>query len=106
MKKGTCKPNGSPWGKALGTHGRFKGREYWKPHTKKVLVERRDSYKGYRRRHADGVDKKVRTLRKLISNNESDGIEDLFMNTAKYIMSLEMRVGLIKIMIDALSDCK
>ncbi|KAL6954372.1 hypothetical protein U1Q18_019922 [Sarracenia purpurea var. burkii] len=49
------------------------------------------------------VDKKVRTLRKLVPNTESVGLVGLFTETADYIKSLQMRLKAMQLMVNVLS---
>ncbi|XP_052210559.1 uncharacterized protein LOC127813570 [Diospyros lotus] len=51
------------------------------------------------RRSESIVDKRVRTLRKLIPKSESVGLDGLFRHTADYILSLQMRVKVMQIMV-------
>ncbi|XP_042514308.1 transcription factor UPBEAT1-like [Macadamia integrifolia] len=50
------------------------------------------------------MEKKVRTLKKLIPNGKSSmGLDGLFRETAEYIESLQMRVKVMQVMVKALS---
>ncbi|KAK9280888.1 hypothetical protein L1049_003779 [Liquidambar formosana] len=55
------------------------------------------------RRPANGVERRVRTLKKLIPNTESTGLDGLFRETADYILALQMRVRVMQSMVKALS---
>ncbi|GER44362.1 transcription factor [Striga asiatica] len=50
------------------------------------------------------IDRKVRILKRLVTNCESsiNGVEGLFEETANYVMALEMRVKVMKIMVNVL----
>ncbi|WCJ22346.1 Transcription factor UPBEAT1 [Euphorbia peplus] len=73
-------------------------------HVTKNRRPRRMLMKNRRRRvHVNGVSKRVRTLKKLVPNSESMGIESLFEETADYILSLQMRVRVMQIMVKVLS---
>ncbi|GER42810.1 basic helix-loop-helix (bHLH) DNA-bindingsuperfamily protein [Striga asiatica] len=51
------------------------------------------------------VERKVRILKKLVPNCESSdiGVEELFRETADYIMALEMRVKVMQIMVNVIT---
>lgn len=57
------------------------------------------------RRSSKEVEKKVKMMEKLIPNCESSsmGLERLFRETADYIWALEMRVKVMKIIVNVLS---
>lgn len=56
------------------------------------------------RRPENGVERKVRTLKKLVPNtNESMGLDGLFGETADYILSLQMRVKVMQVLVDVLT---
>ncbi|XP_057782242.1 transcription factor UPBEAT1 [Salvia miltiorrhiza] len=52
----------------------------------------------------NAVERKVRTLKKLIPNCESMGVERLFRETAEYIVALQRRVKVMQTVVDALSS--
>ncbi|KAG2697693.1 hypothetical protein I3760_07G118200 [Carya illinoinensis] len=56
------------------------------------------------RKHANGIGRKVRTLKRLVPNSESMGLDGLFRGTAEYILSLQMRVRVMQNMFDALTN--
>ncbi|KAF5455412.1 hypothetical protein F2P56_024989 [Juglans regia] len=56
------------------------------------------------RKHANGIGRKVRTLKRLVPNSESMGLDGLFRETADYILSLQMRVRVMQTMVDALTN--
>ncbi|XP_047974819.1 transcription factor UPBEAT1 [Salvia hispanica] len=56
-----------------------------------------------RRRQRSDVRRKVRTLKKLIPNCESMGVEGLFKETAEYIAALQRRVKVMQTVVDALA---
>lgn len=49
------------------------------------------------------IERRVRTLKTLIPNSESMGLEGLFRETADYILALEMRVKMMKMVVDMFS---
>ncbi|KAL0459788.1 UNVERIFIED_CONTAM: Transcription factor UPBEAT1 [Sesamum latifolium] len=51
-----------------------------------------------------GVERKLRILKKLIPNSETMGTESVLRETADYILALQMRVQVMKIMVDVLSS--
>ncbi|KAK2968327.1 hypothetical protein RJ640_021716 [Escallonia rubra] len=51
------------------------------------------------RRPGSGIERKVRTLKKLVPNSGSTGLDGLFRETADYILSLEVRVKLMQVMV-------
>ncbi|XP_058741032.1 transcription factor UPBEAT1 [Vicia villosa] len=56
------------------------------------------------RRGSYGIQRRVRTLKRLIPNSdESIGLEGLFRETANYILSLENRVRVMKVMVEVLN---
>ncbi|KAJ4956018.1 hypothetical protein NE237_012801 [Protea cynaroides] len=58
------------------------------------------------RRPMNEMEKKVRSLKKLIPNGSSSmGLDGLFMETAGYIESLEMQVKVMQVLVKALSGC-
>ncbi|GAB2254472.1 hypothetical protein Droror1_Dr00022281 [Drosera rotundifolia] len=89
VSKLACKPSSSSRrSKPLRTHGKPKG----------IRV-----CEVSRRRRADRVEKKVKTLMTLIPNKSSStSLEELYTTTACYITSLEMRVRIMMSLIDAL----
>ncbi|XP_021293353.1 transcription factor UPBEAT1 [Herrania umbratica] len=67
-----------------------------------ILMTRRARLEGSRR-PMNHVEKKLKTLKKLIPNNESIGLDGLFRETADYILSLQMRVEVMQIMVKVLT---
>lgn len=55
---------------------------------------------GSRRRANNGIERRVRTLKRLVPNGNRDcvGLDGLFRETADYILSLQMRVRVMQIM--------
>ncbi|KDP28282.1 hypothetical protein JCGZ_14053 [Jatropha curcas] len=56
-----------------------------------------------RRTTAFGIQRRVRTLKKLVPRSESMGLEGLFRETADYILTLQMRVKVMQIMVKVLA---
>lgn len=72
----------------------------------KKRVKRRTSMKRRigSRRGSYGIQRRVRTLKRLIPNSdESIGLDGLFRETANYILSLQNRVSVMKVMVDVLT---
>ena len=97
--KDSCKPSGSLWRKVL------------EPKVKRRLQRRRQRILMKRRAHlpdsrrpTSGIQRRVRTLKKLVPNGDSMGLDGLFRETADYILSLQMRVEVMQIMVKVLSD--
>lgn len=70
---------------------------------RRVLMKRVARVEGSTRRAGYGVGRRVRTLKKLIPNGESLGLDGLFRETADYILSLQMRVRVMQIMVKVLT---
>ncbi|XP_050238949.1 transcription factor UPBEAT1 [Mercurialis annua] len=72
---------------------------------RRALMKNRAGLRGRSRsRTANGFQKKVKTLKKLIPNCQSVEVEGLFRETADYILSLQMRVNLMQKMVEVLSS--
>ncbi|KAJ4829240.1 hypothetical protein Tsubulata_016565 [Turnera subulata] len=69
---------------------------------RRVLMKRRTRLDDSRR-VAGGIQRRVKTLKKLIPNSESMGLDGLFRETAEYILSLQMRVKAMQTMVNALA---
>ncbi|XWS34688.1 hypothetical protein CRYUN_Cryun21dG0058900 [Craigia yunnanensis] len=67
-----------------------------------ILMKRRARQEGSRR-SLKPIEKKVKTLKKLIPDNKSMGLDGLFRETAEYILSLQMRVKVMQIMVKVLT---
>ncbi|KVH94526.1 transcription factor UPBEAT1 [Cynara cardunculus var. scolymus] len=66
---------------------------------------RRVGQEGSRRATTMAIERKVRTLKKLIPKGESTiGLDGLFRETAEYISNLQMRVRIMQAVVDALSN--
>ncbi|GAB4841792.1 hypothetical protein Ancab_022516, partial [Ancistrocladus abbreviatus] len=100
--RGIRKPNESLWSKVLEAHRQSK-RKLMRIKKKRILMKRRAIRDGSKKKLVDGIEKRVRTLKKLIPNTESETLEGLFRDTADYIISLHIRVGIMQIMVNALS---
>ncbi|WOG87241.1 hypothetical protein DCAR_0206464 [Daucus carota subsp. sativus] len=56
------------------------------------------------RRPGNGVESKVKTLKKLVPGcNDAIGLDGVFRETADYILGLEMRVRVMQVMVKVLS---
>ncbi|CAL5433495.1 unnamed protein product [Camellia sinensis] len=71
--------------------------------SRRILMMERKARLDGSRRPTNVVKKRVKTLRKLVPNSESMGLDGLFRETADYIMSLQMRVQVMKVMVNLLS---
>lgn len=73
---------------------------------RRILKKRRRSLQfGARKDESHGIQRRVRTLKRLIPNSESNsvkGLDGLFRETADYILSLQSRVRLMQMMVNAL----
>uniref|UniRef100_A0A5B7BQN7 BHLH domain-containing protein n=1 Tax=Davidia involucrata TaxID=16924 RepID=A0A5B7BQN7_DAVIN len=116
-KEGRCNSSGPLWGKDLEAHQakrRWQGRKrrvtagikghikISKSRSRRILMKRRARLEGSRR-PANRIERKVRTLKKLIPNSESMGLDGLFSETADYILALQIRVKVMQIMVNVLS---
>lgn len=103
-----CNSNGSLWNKVLearakrrcrlGTNQRMRSRT-----SRRILMKRTARVTGSRR-PAKGIERRVKTLKNLVPNSDSAGLDDLFRETADYILSLQMRVRVMQIMVKVLTD--
>ncbi|WVY95856.1 hypothetical protein V8G54_028007 [Vigna mungo] len=67
--------------------------------TRRVLMKRR----GGCRRGSNGIRRRVRTLKTLVPNSDSLGLDGLFRETANYILSLQTRVRVMQVMVKVLT---
>ncbi|KAJ9171704.1 hypothetical protein P3X46_015028 [Hevea brasiliensis] len=74
-----------------------------KKRSRKVSINSGTRQERSRSKAANGIRGRVRTLKKLIPNSESAGLEGLFRETADYILSLQMRVKVMQIMVKVLT---
>ncbi|XP_057474277.1 transcription factor UPBEAT1-like [Actinidia eriantha] len=85
---------------AQGRKQRAKKRLRMRTRSRRILMKRRAGrFEGCRR----SMEKKVRTLRKLVPNSESVGLDGLFRVAAMHIRSLQMRVKAMQVMVDVLA---
>ncbi|KAL7252232.1 hypothetical protein ACSBR1_013976 [Camellia fascicularis] len=56
------------------------------------------------RRPMNGIKKRLRTLKKLVQNRRSKGLDGLFKETADYIVCLQMKVKVMQMMVKLLSE--
>ncbi|XWS63755.1 hypothetical protein CRYUN_Cryun06bG0129100 [Craigia yunnanensis] len=109
--------NGSLWSKLLVAQSkrrlkvkkqritRKKARHVRCKRPRRILMKRRAHPEDYRR-PANPLENKLKTLKKLIPNNESMSLDGLFRETAEYILSLQMRVEVMLIMVKVLTGGK
>ncbi|KAK6937254.1 hypothetical protein RJ641_030762 [Dillenia turbinata] len=121
LDKGGCKSSGSLWSKIL--EAKAKRRCQWRQNrrigvNRKQLRSKRQGRNlmstrsktrralqdGPRRRPINGIERRVQTLKKLVPNSESMGLDGLFQETADYILSLQMRVKVMRAMVRVLTD--
>ncbi|KAL5859271.1 hypothetical protein ACOSQ4_000567 [Xanthoceras sorbifolium] len=70
---------------------------------RRISMKRRSAGVEVPRRPANAIDRKVRTLKKLVPNSESMGIDGLFRETADYILALQMKVNVMQVMVKVLT---
>ncbi|KAI7982481.1 Transcription factor UPBEAT1 [Camellia lanceoleosa] len=119
--EGRCNSNGPLllWNKALEAQTRrrsLKGRKQKalftvikKGHvrskrSRRILMKKRTRLEGSRRSQ-NVIEKRISTLRKLVPNSESVGLDGLFRDITDCILSLQMRVKVMQIMVKVLSGC-
>ncbi|KAI4340257.1 hypothetical protein MLD38_025115 [Melastoma candidum] len=56
-------------------------------------------------RESAGIVRRIRTLKSLIPNGVSIGLEGLFAETADYIASLQTRVRTMRMVVEAMTGC-
>ncbi|XP_027367574.1 transcription factor UPBEAT1-like [Abrus precatorius] len=66
---------------------------------RRILMKRR----GGSRRGSNGIQRRVRTLKRLIPNSDSMELDGLFRETANYILSLQTRVRVMQVMVKVLT---
>lgn len=72
--------------------------------SRKILMKGRRRLNIHQRDKENGIERRVKTLKKLIPNHDSQGLEGLYRDTAAYIISLQMRVRLMQFMVDLLTN--
>ena len=70
---------------------------------RRVLMKRRVRLMEGSGRRGNGIQRRLRTLKRLIPNSECMGLDGLFRETADYILSLQMRVRVMQTMVKVLS---
>lgn len=66
---------------------------------RRILMKRR----GGSRRGSNGIRRRVRTLKSLVPNCDSLGMDGVFRETANYILSLQTRVRVMQVMVKVLT---
>ncbi|KAE8707274.1 Transcription factor UPBEAT1 [Hibiscus syriacus] len=94
--------NGSLWSKPMDANGERRSKS--RPRTRSVLTKKRAVREGSRRVVVNPIQKKVKTLRRLIPGKDSMGLEGLFRETAEYILCLQMRVKVMQILVQVLTE--
>ncbi|KAL2324714.1 hypothetical protein Fmac_023772 [Flemingia macrophylla] len=84
------------WSKVLAAQAK-KGTKRGVRRPRRVLMKRRG---GSRR----GIRRRVRTLKSLVPNSDSLGLDGLFRETASYILSLQTRVRVMQVMVKVLTE--
>ncbi|CAL0300656.1 unnamed protein product [Lupinus luteus] len=85
------------WNKVLeGGKVRKKSVQYKRP--RRTLMKRRVGS----RRGVKGIQRKVRTLKRLVPNSESLELDGLFRETTDYILALQTRVRIMQVMVNVL----
>ncbi|CAK7348460.1 unnamed protein product [Dovyalis caffra] len=79
------------------------GRHARSKRPRRILMKRRARVEGSNRRAGYGIERRVRTLKKLVPDSESMGLDGLFRETADYILSLQLRVKVMQIMVKELT---
>lgn len=98
-------PSGSSWRKVLETKAKRSRRLQRRRRRQRFVMKRRRAQLiESSRRPTSGIQRRVKTLKKLVPNSESMGLDGLFRETADYILSLQMRVNVMQIMVKVLSD--
>lgn len=70
---------------------------------RRVLMMKRRGGTYSHRRGSNGIRRRVRTLKRLIPNSDSLGLDGLFQETASYILSLQTRVRVMQVMVKVLT---
>ncbi|CAL0333421.1 unnamed protein product [Lupinus luteus] len=69
----------------------------------KILRKKRTLLVEGSRRQAKEIQRRVRTLKRLIPNNQSMGLDGLYKETFDYILSLQMKVKAMQLMVQTLT---
>nr|KYP74723.1 Transcription factor bHLH151 family [Cajanus cajan] len=86
------------WSKVLAAQAK-KGTKRGVRRPRRILMKRR----GASRRGSNGIRRRVRTLKSLVPNSDSLGLDGLFRETASYILSLQTRVKVMQVMVKVLT---
>ncbi|XP_058077388.1 transcription factor UPBEAT1 [Magnolia sinica] len=99
--KGTCGSSiGSIWTKVLILQA-MRRKLNKRP---RIFMRRKRSLLEGSRRPTNGVERRVKSLQKLVPNGESMALDGLFKEAADYIVCLEMQVKAMQVMVNVLSD--
>ncbi|KAI4349757.1 hypothetical protein L6164_010317 [Bauhinia variegata] len=102
---------GSLWSKVLAANSKkqkivSKKSAYISCRPRRILMTRRAGLvegSRRRRRRSCGIERRVRTLKRLLPSSESVGLDGLFRETADYILSLQMRMRVMQIVVEVLT---
>ncbi|TKY51519.1 Transcription factor UPBEAT1 [Spatholobus suberectus] len=91
---------GCLWNKVLAVEAKKqKGTKRSVRRPRRIVMKRRVGS----RRGSNGIRRRVRTLKSLIPNSDSLGLDGLFRETANYILSLQTRVRVMQVMVKVLT---
>lgn len=98
----TSSSYGCLWSKVLTAQAKkVKGTKRSVRRPRRILMMNRRS--GSRRGSYNGIRRRVRTLKSLVPNSDSLGLDGLFRQTADYILSLQTRVRVMQVMVKVLT---
>lgn len=67
------------------------------------VLKKRSAFRRSSQRPNNGIERRIKTLEKLVPSDKSIGLEALFGETADYIKCLQMKVKFMQIMVKLLS---
>ncbi|KAJ4721987.1 putative Transcription factor [Melia azedarach] len=94
---------------ALACKAEARRRQQWRERSRSIFQKhRRIALKKFAisrssKRSNNGVKRKIKTLQKLVPNGKSNGLEALFTEAADYIKCLQIKVNVMKLMVNLLS---